>query len=62
MTANTFHCMRCGKNRNAKTMRSVLLPGKDAGVSMNFYRAKCPVCGSTMMKIKGIAACTKKRR
>jgi Zn finger protein HypA/HybF involved in hydrogenase expression len=62
MTGNLFHCMKCGKNRTAKRMQTVLKPGKDAGVSMHFYQARCPVCGSRMMKIANIVRVTKKRR
>lgn len=62
MSDNLFHCMKCGKNRRAKTMRTVLKPGKDAGVSMNFYTARCPVCHSRMMKIQKIAGVSKRRR
>jgi len=60
MADTLFHCMKCNKNRRAKTMRAVVLPGSSKGVSMDFYRARCPVCGSTMMKIRAIAKTTKK--
>jgi transcription elongation factor Elf1 len=62
MANNIFHCLRCGKNRAAKSMRTVLKPGAGAGVSMNFYTARCPVCGRRMTKIASIAGCSKKRR
>lgn len=61
MTGNIFHCMKCHKNRPAHTMRVVTKVGKGAGVSMDYYRAKCPVCGSAMMKIKAIRSCSKRR-
>lgn len=60
-TGNLFHCMACGKNRTAKTMRLVVRPGKDARVTMKFYTAKCPVCGSRMMKIANILPNTGRR-
>jgi len=62
MTNKLFHCIACGRNSTVKTMRTVLKPGKDAGVSMHFYTAKCPKCGSRMMKIQNIVRVTKKHR
>ncbi len=62
MASNIFHCLHCGKNRSAKTMRTVLMPGRGAGVSMNYYTARCPVCGKRMTKIASIAGVSKKRR
>lgn len=62
MTENLFHCLKCNKNRRAKAMRSVRKPGAIAGVSMDYYTARCPVCGSRMMKIKDIFKVSKSKR
>lgn len=62
MLGNIFHCIKCGKNRSVKKMGTTTRTGKDAGVSMNYYTAKCPKCGSTMMKIRSIVGVNKKQR
>jgi rubrerythrin len=59
---NWFNCMKCGKPRSSKSNRVILKPGKGMGVSMWYNRGKCPVCGSAMMKIRGIAGCRSRRR
>lgn len=61
MTSNIFHCMKCHKNRSAHSMRIVTKPPKQAGVAMDYYRAKCPVCGSPMMKIARIRSYSRRR-
>jgi len=61
MTDTLFHCLKCNKNRRAKSMRSTSRPGSIAGVSMDYYTARCPVCGSQMMKIKKIVKVSKRK-
>jgi Zn finger protein HypA/HybF involved in hydrogenase expression len=62
MADNTFHCIKCGKNREAKRMGTTTRGGKAAGVSMSYYTAICPKCGSKMMKIRGISGVSRSHR
>jgi predicted nucleic-acid-binding Zn-ribbon protein len=62
MSENIFHCIKCGKNKKVKKVGTTTRTGKAAGVTMNYYTAKCPSCGSTMMKIHSIVGVSKKRR
>jgi DNA-directed RNA polymerase subunit RPC12/RpoP len=54
LTGHSFHCMKCGKNRTVKAMRTIRKQGKDRGLTMDYYTAHCPKCGSRMMKIKEV--------
>ena len=49
-----FYCIKCQRTRSVPSARNEIVPGKGAGVTMQYKTAHCPRCHSKMMKVAKI--------